>query len=747
MDIGLLLAILVVIQILPALLDEARLPLGLYGFGLTGGAALALQAAGMILVYRSNRIINFAQVQVGAVAAAFFVAMVQYLPILRLFSYVCPPCLVSAPRGFQIFNYFFSLIAAMGLAVLISYLVYFVARRFREAPRLVLTVATIFIAQLLGGMQGWLPQLLANEDQREAGVQLSAAKPPFSLSLRVAGTTFQAPDIMMFVVAIAAIALLSVWLRRSSTGTAIRASAENADRAQSVGINVTKVTGRVWLIAGGLSGIVAILTAMSIGVGSQPTLSAGGMVRILAVAVIARLVSLPITVAAALVMGIFEQAVLWFFSSVTPLDGLLLVVLALVLLVQPYRLSRAELDQASGWQAARQIRPIPRELRGLPIITKWLRGGATVGLGLALGLPWVMSPSQTNLLAYVMIVGVVSLSVLVLTGWAGQISLGQFAFAAIGGYVAAVLQIPFLLALIAGSLAGGLVALLIGLPAIKMRGLHLAITTLSFALAVSAILLNPNYLGKALPATLERPTFLGLDMEDDRTFYYFTLVVLIFVVTAVVGLRRSRMARALIAARDNEQAAQSFGINLLTARLTAFAVSGLIAALAGALFAFHQHGVRAISYAPEVSVRMFLIAVIGGLGGVWAPLVGVTLFEGVLTIVTTNPVVTFLATGGGGLAVLLLAPGGLAQVIVNMRDSILRSIARRSRIVVPSLLADVDPTLETPRVPIAPKLKPGGGGAFVPRRYEVGGQWALDGEDGEKETAAAAFMGKEAGHE
>ena len=86
-------------------------------------------------------------------------------------------------------------------------------------------------------------------------------------------------------------------------------------------------------------------------------------------------------------------------------------------------------------------------------------------------------------------------------------------------------------------------------------------------------------------------------------------------------------------------------------------------------------------------------------------------------------------------------------MIVNMRDSILRSIARRSRIVVPSLLADVDPTLETPRVPIAPKLKPGGGGAFVPRRYEVGGQWALDGEDGEKEPAAAAFMGKEAGNE
>jgi len=223
-----------------------------------------------------------------------------------------------------------------------------------------------------------------------------------------------------------------------------------------------------------------------------------------------------------------------------------------------------------------------------------------------------------------------------------------------------------------------------------------------------------------------------LDLEDGRVYYYFTLIVLSLVVTAVRGMRRSRTARALIGARDNDQAAQSFGINLVRTRLTAFAASGLIAALAGALFAFHQHGVPAIAYAPEVSVRMFLISVIGGLGAVSAPLFGIFFFEGVLSLFALPPEFAFLATGGGGLIIVLLAPGGLAQVFFNGRDAILRSIARRNRIVVPSLLADVAAasTSLAARSAIAPKLRPGGGSAFVPERYGLNDQWGLRTGDG-----------------
>ncbi|MGH2812689.1 MAG: ABC transporter permease subunit, partial [Actinomycetota bacterium] len=614
-----------------------------------------------------------------------------------------------------------------------SYLVYFIARRFQNAPRLMLTVATIFVAQVLAGIQGSYPTLLASEFQRETEIQLTAAEPPVDFSVRFGGSIFDGPDILMVLAAILAVVALTAYFRLSPTGIAIRASAENTDRARTLGINTTKVTGRVWLISGLLSGVVGILTAMAVGSSSEAQLSVSGLVLILAVAVIARLFSLPMAIAAAAVLAIFQQAVLWFFSSVTPLDGVLLLVIGSVLLLQRYRGERAEVTQASGWKASREIRPIPQELRPLPVVAKWVRAAIIGGLIVLLGFPWVMSPSQINLWTGTMIFGIVGLSILVLTGWAGQISLGQFAFAAIGGYVAATLPGPFLLKLIGAAAAGGLAAVVIGLPALKMRGLHLAIMTLAFALATTAILLNPNYLGSILPSTLDRPSFLGLDLENGRVYYYFTLAVLSLVFVAVMGIRRSRTARALIGARDNEQAAQSFGINLVRSRLTAFAASGLIAALAGSLFAFHQHGVPAIAYAPEVSVRMFLISVIGGLGAVSAPLFGIFFFEGVLSLFSPSPAVAFLATGGGGLAILLLAPGGLAQVAFNLRDAILRSIARRNRIVVPSLLADVTAVsrVAATRSPIAPKLRSGGGSAFVPKRYELQDQWGLTASDGD----------------
>ena len=729
-EIGILGLVLASILVVPRLMAAEGMPFGLYGIGLVGGAALTLQAIGVILVYRSNRIINFAQVQIGAVAATFFVAMVQLVPLARVLGVICPPCLINVSRGFLTFNYYFSLILALGLSLLLAYLVYFVARRFQDAPRLVLTVATIFIAQLLAGIQGAIPSLLATEFQRETQIQLGAANLPFEFSFRVGGTVFQAPDILMMLAAITAVGALTMFFRLSSNGIAIRASAENVDRAETLGINTTKVTGRVWLLSGFLSAVVGILTAMSLGAGSEASLSVSGLVRILAVAVFARLMSLPLAIFSAATLGVLEQAMFWFFSSVTPLDGLLLVLIGLVLLFQRYQEGRGEVAQASGWRAAREIRPIPRELRGLPVIKKWIRNSAVVGSIVVILIPWAMSPSQTNLAAVTMIFAMVALSILILTGWAGQISLGQFAFAAIGGYTAALLPLPFLFRLIAAALAGAAAALVIGLPAIKMRGLHLAIITLAFSLSTTAILLNPNYLGKWLPPSLDRPTFLGIDFDHHRVFYYFTLAVLILVVLGVLGLRRSRMARALIAARDNEHAAQSFGINLVRSRLVAFGISGFIAALAGALFAFHLHGVQAVAYAPEVSVRMFLITLIGGLGAVSAPIIGAVLFEGILALISTSPIVAFLATGGGGLLLLLISPGGLAQLIFNTRDTILRSIARRHRILVPSLVADVkaDADMSHERHPIAPKQRPGGGSAFVPRRYAVAGQWVIEEE-------------------
>jgi len=715
--------ILILIQVFPKTIPE-----GIYGLGLVSGAALALQAIGVVLVYRSNRIINFAQVQIGATAAAIFFILAHYLSLPRIVNSLCPVCLERDTTRVYEVNYWLSMALAMALSILIAWLVYvLVVRRFANAPRLVLTVATIFLAQGLPFVSGLAGNLLTTKAQRVDG-QVASSGPaplPFDFTIKIGHPVpviFHAVDVFTVVAAVAATIALFFYLRLSATGTAIRASAENPARAATLGVNVSKVTSRVWLIVGILSGLGALLATIQSG--GSGGLGPTTLVEILAVAVVARFTNLPMTLIAAVVLGVLQQAVLWAYNTSTPLDAGLIVLIAIVLLAQRYRVSRAELEQSSAWQATREVRPIPEELRVLPSVRKWLIVLAATGAVIVLGYPWVMSPSQTELGALVMIYAMAGLSLLILTGWAGQISLGQFGFSAVGAYVAAVVHLPFLLAVPIGALAGAAVAFVVGIPALKLRGLHLAVITLAFALAVSSYLLDPSYLGKHLPSELNRPTLLGISFNDQRAFFYLTVVVLIVVVVGVVGLRRSRTGRVLIAARDNERATQSFGVSLTRVRLTAFAISGFIAALAGGLFAYQQHGVVAASFAPGESLNIFLYSVIGGLGSVSGPIVG-AVYAGALQIFGASPLVAELATGLGGLCLVLLIPGGLTSLIFSIRDAALRRIASRNRMVVASLISDRDPSRVASGAAISPKVAKRGGTTFIPTRYALDRQWAL----------------------
>jgi branched-chain amino acid transport system permease protein len=506
---------------------------------------------------------------------------------------------------------------------------------------------------------------------------------------------------------------------------------------------VSKVTSRVWVVAGLLSGLAGVLAAMSTAGGNSIGVNANVLVPVLFVAVVARMTNLPLAVIGALAAGILQQATSWAFGSGVPLDGAWVLIICALLLLQRDRVSRAEIEQASTWQATRETRPTPRELRVLPTVKKWYRTGIVIAAIVALGYPWAMSPSQTSLGTITMIDAIVGLSLLVLTGWAGQISLGQFAFAAVGGYVAAVLHVPFFLAVLLGATAGAVMAVLVGIPALRLRGLHLAITSLAFAVATSAVLLNPTYLGKHLPRNLSRPVVLGLSFEDQRTFYYFTLIALVAVVLAVLGLRQSRTARVLIAARDNDRAAQSFGINIVRARLVAFAVSGFMAAFAGALYAFQQSGVKPDAFSADQSLTLFLMAVIGGLGSVAGPIIG-ALYLGLQTTFGATPQFQQFFTGFAPLALLLLVPGGLGKLAFDIRDAGLRRVASRNHIDAPSLTADGQPRHGDGQAPILPKARTGGGRAYVARRYEVDGQWAIDVTDSIVSAGAVATEQAEA---
>jgi branched-chain amino acid transport system permease protein len=188
-------------------------------------------------------------------------------------------------------------------------------------------------------------------------------------------------------------------------------------------------------------------------------------------------------------------------------------------------------------------------------------------------------------------------------------------------------------------------------------------------------------------------------------------------VFAVRGLRRSRTGRALISIRENERAAQAFGVSAVGAKLTAFAVSGFIAAFAGALFVHHQQVLGIQAYGVERSFQVFIMTVVGGIGSVPGAILGAVFIEGFQYIRNVFPdtirnLLGFLTGPIGVIVVLMVVPGGLAQVFYSLRDTFLRKVAERKGILVPSLVADRRATeeLEVAAFSAAEALMPDGNG-------------------------------------
>jgi branched-chain amino acid transport system permease protein len=680
--------------------------------GLSGvfGCLTALAAVGIILVYRSGRIINFSQSGFGISATML------YLLLCSAWGW---SFWLAAP---------FAVAVAGAVGVLVEV---FIVRRFANAPRLVLTVATIALAQAFAGITLVMPRIWGYEKLPNdptgglAGLPSQAPHTPFDrLTIDWYPLRFTGAHVATVLVTIVVMASLAAFFRFSSLGIAVRGASENAARAQLLGINTNNVSTVVWVVAAVLSAVAALLYAMVIG---QSVLSAMGtsiqssggsglgeaigvtvLLRALAAAVIARMERIPLAVAAALAISIFEQSVFWSVRQSALVDAVLLGVVIVALLAQRGRFARVDETATSTWAATEEIRGIPSELAPLPQVRAGVRRALWILAAAILAYPWVMSPSQTNLGALYAIYGIIGISLVVLTGWGGQISLGQFGFvcvgAVVGGATTSRLGLPFPAALLLGTLAAAAMAIAVGLPALRIKGLFLAVTTLGFAVACSTVLLNPRYFGWLLPHALHRPKLLWFDSgTDERTYYYLCAFFLGCAIFVVQGLRRSRTGRLLIAMRDNERTAQSHGINLVRSRLTAFAVSGGLAGFAGVLYAFHQATVSAQAFGPEQSVQMFLMAVLGGLGSVYAVLVG-AIYLASITILLHDAWLQLLASSFGVLGILLFFPAGLGALVFRARDGWLRRIALRNRIFVPSLLGDRLLQGEEARVPIAERI-------------------------------------------
>jgi branched-chain amino acid transport system permease protein len=302
----------------------------------------------------------------------------------------------------------------------------------------------------------------------------------------------------------------------------------------------------------------------------------------------------------------------------------------------------------------------------------------------------------------------------VLTGWAGQISLGQFGLAGVGAAVAGGLaanhHADFFVTMLAAGLVAAVVAVLIGLPALRIPGLFLAVTTLSFALAVENFVLRREFFGWLLPRTgkfveapalfdrldLGQPTdtsVLGLyhfRIGAEQKLYYLGLALLVLVMFLARSLRQLRSGRILIASRDNGRLIQAFGVDLARTRLAAFAISGFIAGLGGALLAYQQASVDAQTFSANESVQVLVMAVIGGVGTLAGAVVGVVLVLGLPLLPGLRDIsqIRLLVSGIGVLVALLAFPGGLSQLLYGWRDAFLRRVAARRGLHVPSLVAD-----------------------------------------------------------
>jgi branched-chain amino acid transport system permease protein len=705
---GLLAGALVVGQVLSLTNGKHAVPAAFLLDGVVQGLVASLFAAGLLLVFKSSRLINFAHGSIALSSAVLAFTLVGE----RWSWWIVAPITIAAG-------------AAAGVLIEVALL-----RRFTNSPRLVATVSTIAAGQLLVSIAYALPQWrfdvnlfgrVNNSDlARLPGNQLHA---PFANAFhwKTSAVVFTGDHIFAAAGAIAALLGLGAFLRWSRAGTAIRAVAENPERAALLGIGTGTLGTIVWAFAGGFAGLSSILAeplhhSTLVTVAGVGTAGVTALLRGLAAAVLGRMSDLPRTVVAAIAITIFERCVFWATGRSAVSDLALLLVIAAGLLLQRKRLSRTEEAATSGWAAAEEIRAVPPVLRALPQVQTARRWIIAILAVVVVGYPFAMSPAQVYLGATYAIYGIVVVSLVVLAGWGGQISLGQFALvgvgAAVGGALTANAHVPFPIAAVVASGCGALVAVVLGLPALRIRGLYLAVTTLAFAVAMSSFVLDKERFGWLNPTEVGRPRIGFLDFNDDRAFYFLAIAGLGLTLIAALGLRRTRTGRVLIAMRDNERAAQSFGISLVRTRLATFAISGAMAAWAGMLLVHQAKALRPESYVPAQSVQIFLMTVIGGLGSVTGALTG-ALYLGTIGIFVKGVFGQLLAGGIGVLLVLLFYPSGLGGVVYAVRDAWLRRIALREKIYVRTLLGDVrDLMSERSRAPLAPKSEP-------ERRYEI----------------------------
>jgi ABC-type branched-subunit amino acid transport system ATPase component/ABC-type branched-subunit amino acid transport system permease subunit len=439
--------------------------------------------------------------------------------------------------------------------------------------------------------------------------------------------------------------------------------------------------------------------------------------RALAAALLGRLNSFPLTMLGGVLLGVGEALLFNNLSEPGAVSFvLLLVVFALVVWRNRGRV-QAVVQGDGNFSLTPKVSPIPQRVLAVWWVRRLPMMAGAAGLALAVAVPFIATaPSRQFLFSEMLLLAVVGVSIVVLTGWAGQLSLGQFAFCGVGAVMTAGLGhrgVPLGAAVVLSIVVGAVLALLLGVPALRFTGLFLAILTLAFALASPDFLLTRPLLtaGQRFPLVLPRGAIGPIDLRQQRTYYFLCLLVLVGVLVVVGHLRRTGIGRTILAVRDNEAGAAVYGVSPAVAKLRAFALSGAVATMAGSMLAGLYVQFTTDNFLVGQSLRVVSMAIIGGLGSIYGAVLGAIYIAGMPAAIGASGQVALLTSGIGLLILLMYLPGGLAQILFKVRDLVVaqadKKLAREAEAAAestgstlkPAAVVAVRPRSEWERVP------------------------------------------------
>jgi len=641
---------------------EVSVPISVVVEGAILGLNYGLLAMGLTLVYRTSRVVNFAQGQLGVVAAVFMVKLYYDFGFYYLAALVIALALAAA--------------AGAGSELLL--------RRLYGRPRVQVMVATIGLSQVLY-LLTVLPFIRPKKLFRPFPV-------PIHLTFHIGSFLFAPGQVLTLIVAPVVTVALALFVRYSSWGLAMRAMSENSDSARLSGVWVRRVSTMAWTIAGVLSAVTAFLASPSQTSALTQVLSPDLLLLALLAALLGGMFSLPVAFVAGIGVGIVQEVLGWNINS--PSTGTATVELILFVLLQGALLLRGAslqgrrrgVERASWTTGTASFRPVGEAFR-----LKVGNAGVVLALVACTALPLFVGVGRSFLMSQICIYAVIALSLTVLIGWAGQVSLGQVAFVAVGADVATHFSqsVPLLPLLLLAGVITAAVSVLVGLTALRIRGLYLAVSTLAFALFMQTSVLSTSCwtvpfvhrrICSGLPnpesTLVSRPSLFGLSLSSERAFAWFSLGVLVVSVLIVRLWRDHGVARRLIAVRDNEEGAAAAGIPVMRTKLLAFALSGFIAGYAGVCLALATERFSTATFDPTVSLLVVSMVVIGGLDSVPGAVLGALYLVGLPAIFGTTSTTQFLTSGIGLLAFILYLPGGMAGVMHRGGDLVADALSR-----------------------------------------------------------------------